>query len=79
MVFTKVIVDMVLDEVILVDLEQKSKELQQLDHNFGVTLATECLDVIYVVLEYGRLLTMVMSVEFGNVVDLDVVRDARGE
>lgn len=79
MIFAKVVVNMVFDEELLVDFKKKSKELQQFDNDLGVTLATESLNLFDVVLEHGRLLTLMVAIELGNVVDLDVVCDSRGQ
>jgi hypothetical protein len=42
-----------------------------------MTLATERLDLINVVLKHSGMLSLMMSIELGKVVDLDVIRDPR--
>lgn len=79
MVFSKVIVNMILDKKLLIDFQQEGEQPQQLNHNFGMTLTTEGLDLIDVVLEDRRMFTLMMPIKLGKVVDLDVVRDTRGE
>jgi hypothetical protein len=44
-----------------------------------MTLTTEGLDLINVVLENRWMFTLMMSVKFGQVIDLDVVRDTRSK
>jgi hypothetical protein len=44
-----------------------------------MTLATERLDLINMVLENSGMLTFMMSIKLGEIVNLDVIRDTRGK
>jgi hypothetical protein len=76
MVFASHVVNVILDQLILVGkLEDDGKEAEKLVHNFFVTLPAEVFDLLDMVLQNGRLSTLVVPVKFGEVVDLDVVDD----
>ena len=44
-----------------------------------MTFTTESLDLVNVVLEDRRMLTLMMTVKLGKVVDLNVVRNSRSQ
>ena len=44
-----------------------------------MTLTTECLNLIDMVLEDRRVLTLMMTIKLGKIVDLNVVCDPRSE
>jgi hypothetical protein len=44
-----------------------------------MTLATECLDLIDVILENSGVLAFMMAIKLGKVVDLDIICDTRGK
>jgi hypothetical protein len=76
MVFAFHVVNVILDQLILIGkLEDDGKEAEELIHNFCVALPAEILYLLDVVLQNGRLSTLVVSIEFGKIVDLDVVHD----
>jgi hypothetical protein len=75
-VFALHVVDVIFDQLVLIGkLEDDGEEAQELVYNFFVALPAEVLDFLDVVLQNRRLSTLVVSVEFGEVVDLDVVDD----
>lgn len=76
MILAKVVISVILDEEILGDFEEEGEKAEKLYHDFRVAFATEGFDFVNVVLKDGGVLTVVVAVEFGNVVDLDVVDDA---
>jgi hypothetical protein len=76
MIFAFHVIDVILDQLVLIGkLEDDGEEAEELVHNFFVALPAEVLDLLDVVLQSGRLSTLVVSVEFGKVIDLDIVYD----
>jgi hypothetical protein len=76
MVFAFHVVNVILDQLVSIGkLEDDGKEAEELIHDFFVALPAEILDLLDVVLQNGRLNTLVVSIEFGKIVDLDVVDD----
>lgn len=75
-VFSLDVVYMVADELVLVwELEQVGEELEQFDDDLLVAFAAKGFDLFAMVLEDGWVDALVVAVEFGQVVDLDVVSD----
>lgn len=79
-VFAFDVVLVVFDELVFVgELENDGEETEELDDDFVVALAAESLDFFDVVLQDRRLCTLVVAVELGQVVHLDIVGDGLGE
>lgn len=79
-IFALHIVLVVFDELVFVfELKDDGEETEELHYDEVVTLPAECFDLLDVFLENWRLSTLVVAVEFGEVVDLDVVLDGLGE
>ena len=74
MVFAFDVVFVLFDQLLFIgEFEEDGKEFEQFNDDEGVAFAAEGFDVGDVVLEYTRLRTIVEAVEFGQVVDLDIV------
>lgn len=79
-IFAFDIVLVVLDELILIGkFEDDGEEAKELDDNFVVTLSAELLDFFDVIFQDWRLGTLMEAIEFGKVVDLNIVFDGFGE
>lgn len=79
-VLALVVVRVVSDEkVLVVEFEEDGKQAQQLHHDLRVAFAAESLNLVNVVLQYSGVGARVVAVKLGDVVDLDVVDDARGQ
>ena len=73
-VFTLDIVLVVADELIFVrKFEHDGKEAKKRDHNFRMALPAEILDLLDVVLEDRRLSALMVPIELGEIVYLNVV------
>jgi hypothetical protein len=79
-VFAFDVVLVVLDELVFVgQFEDDGEEAEELDDYFIVALAAEGLDLFDVVLQDRRLCTLVVTIEFGDVENLNIVFDSLGE
>lgn len=80
MVFALYVVYVFLDQLVFVrKLKDDGEEAEKLDYNFFVALSAEVLNFLDMILQNGRLSALMVSIEFGQVVNLDVVHDCLGE
>lgn len=74
------VVLVVFDELVFVfEFKDDGEETEELHYDEVVTFPAECLDLLDVVLQNWRLSTLMVAVEFGQVVDLDVILDVLGK
>jgi hypothetical protein len=79
-VFAFDVVLVVFDELVFVgEFEDDGEEAQELDDYFVVALSAEGFDFFDVCLQDRRLCTLVVTIEFGDVENLNVVFDRLGE